>query len=571
MQTKKRRSDKNDFESPDNQVDKSSCSLRRSEPIQCFFAPTERSKDVNNHHAKKIALNRTGMPDRLKRGLENLSGFDLSSVRVHYNSKKPAQIGALAYTQGNQIHLGPGQNKHLPHEGWHAVQQMQGRVNPTRQFKRTPMNDNQQLENEADSMGAKAQRLKLRNNADEIVNNHEYSSTSSVVQRAVGFEFQTNWNIHKTRWFGQDPVEYAKKTLLFRGDGWQMETDGNEIEYVVDQVEEARDPLGTARLTNVMTNLENFVGNLNGMRNTNGGDLRNNHLTGQNINLSKSNFKITTSGQNIAANPQVTAGVRMDRITKLYQSLGTANSTSGDEFLGQAPAFYRSKVNTARQNANTDDPAWGNHTPSAKLQGLLTLIAQYLVTGSSPGSLITAKYMAFVMARTDFGAMFNQLDDGEKNYYSANRDAWVTYVCDDVMNNLDRNQPVINREIHDDMNLAHGQRITIPITRANWLSNIARGRDLLTKRANEVYFFSGSQHKATYMDSRENLGHRLRGFGGLGDTFDDLLNGQTGAILEFRSMRGGVPYRNWQPLAIQAYQYFRAINQLNDGDPLPVF
>lgn len=571
MQTKKRRSGKDDFESPDNQVDKSSCSLRRSEPIQCFFAPTERSKDVSNQQAKKIAPNRTGIPDRLKFGLEKLSGYDLSPVRVHYNSKKPAQIGALAYTQGNQIHLGPGQNKHLPHEGWHAVQQMQGRVNPTRQFKRTPINDNQQLENEADSMGAKAQRLKLRNNAHEITNNPEYSSTSSVVQRAVGFEFQTNWNIHKTRWFGQDPVEYGKKTRLFRGNGWQMETDGNEIEYVVDQVEEDLDPVGTYQLTQVMTNLENFVNNLNGMRNINGGDLRNNHLTGQHINLLKSDFKITTSGQDIAANPQVTAGVRMDRITKLYQSLGAANSTSGDEFLGQAPVFYRPKVNTARQNANTDDPAWGNHTPSAKLQGLLTLIAQYLDMGSSPGSLITAKYMAFVMARTDFGAMFNQLDDGEKNYYSANRDAWVTYVCNDVMNGLNRNQPVINREIHDGLNLPHGQRITIPITRTNWLSNIAGGRDLLTKRANEVRWYSSDQHRATYMDSRENLGHRLRGFGGLGDTFDDLLNGQTGAILEFRSMRGGVPYRNWQPLAIQAYQYFRAINQLNNGDPLPVF
>src|SRR6266568_9636427 len=30
--------------------------------------------------------NRTGMPDNLLRGLEQLSGFDLSSVRVRYNS-----------------------------------------------------------------------------------------------------------------------------------------------------------------------------------------------------------------------------------------------------------------------------------------------------------------------------------------------------------------------------------------------------------------------------------------------------------------------------------------------------
>jgi len=57
--------------------------------------------------------NATGMPDSLKNGLETMSGADLSEVRVHYNSGKPAQFNALAYAQGNEIHLGPGQEKHL--------------------------------------------------------------------------------------------------------------------------------------------------------------------------------------------------------------------------------------------------------------------------------------------------------------------------------------------------------------------------------------------------------------------------------------------------------------------------
>ena len=36
--------------------------------------------------------NRTGMPDRLKAGMEQLSGKELSGVRVHVNSSKPAQF-----------------------------------------------------------------------------------------------------------------------------------------------------------------------------------------------------------------------------------------------------------------------------------------------------------------------------------------------------------------------------------------------------------------------------------------------------------------------------------------------
>lgn len=101
--------------------------------------------------------NNTGMPDNLKSGLENMSGMDLSDVKVHYNSDKPAQLNALAYAQGSDIHVGPGQEQHLPHEGWHVVQQRQGRVQATMQMKEgVPVNDDPGLEHEADVMGAKA-------------------------------------------------------------------------------------------------------------------------------------------------------------------------------------------------------------------------------------------------------------------------------------------------------------------------------------------------------------------------------------------------------------------------------
>jgi hypothetical protein len=101
--------------------------------------------------------NKTGLPDHLKSGIENLSGMDLSDVKVHYNSAQPAQLNAHAYAQGNQIHVASGQEKHLAHEAWHVVQQKQGRVKPTKQLKSAvPVNDDQHLEKEADVMGAKA-------------------------------------------------------------------------------------------------------------------------------------------------------------------------------------------------------------------------------------------------------------------------------------------------------------------------------------------------------------------------------------------------------------------------------
>jgi hypothetical protein len=70
----------------------------------------------------------TGLPDKLKASVEALSGYSLDDVKVHSNSAKPAQLQALAYAQGTEIHVAPGQALHLPHEAWHVVEQEQGVV-----------------------------------------------------------------------------------------------------------------------------------------------------------------------------------------------------------------------------------------------------------------------------------------------------------------------------------------------------------------------------------------------------------------------------------------------------------
>ncbi len=104
-----------------------------------------------------VQPNNTGLPDNLKSGIENLSGYSMDDVKVHYNSDKPSQLQAHAYAQGSDIHLASGQEKHLPHEAWHVVQQKQGRVKPTMQMKQgVSVNDDAGLEKEADVMGAKA-------------------------------------------------------------------------------------------------------------------------------------------------------------------------------------------------------------------------------------------------------------------------------------------------------------------------------------------------------------------------------------------------------------------------------
>ncbi len=127
------------------------------EPLQAKFTDTRAPLQRAEPPSKP---NKTGLPDNLKNGIESLSGMPMDNVRVHYNSSQPAQLNALAYAQGTDIHVAPGQEKHLPHEAWHVVQQAQGRVQPTMQMKEgVAVNDDKGLEAEADLMGGRAVQL----------------------------------------------------------------------------------------------------------------------------------------------------------------------------------------------------------------------------------------------------------------------------------------------------------------------------------------------------------------------------------------------------------------------------
>ena len=122
--------------------------VEEEEMLQGKFEPVQQQK------------NTTGLPDNLKTGMENLSGRSLDHVKVHYNSSKPAAVRAHAYAQGSEIHLGSGQDKHLPHELGHVVQQMEGRVQPTTSVAGLSVNDNPGLETEATQMGERALQMK---------------------------------------------------------------------------------------------------------------------------------------------------------------------------------------------------------------------------------------------------------------------------------------------------------------------------------------------------------------------------------------------------------------------------
>ena len=175
---------KNSFWSPETVQGKFQESIKQLKSAPSF--PAIQLHNTNNapvvQRATTSIKNDTGLPDNVKTNTEKLSGISLNDVKVHYNSDKPAQLHAHAYAQGTDIHVGPGQEQHVPHEAWHVVQQKQGRVNATKQMKgMVPVNDDAGLEKEADVMGAKAVQMASMEK-EEPVQQKAISNHGSVAQ-----------------------------------------------------------------------------------------------------------------------------------------------------------------------------------------------------------------------------------------------------------------------------------------------------------------------------------------------------------------------------------------------------
>jgi hypothetical protein len=128
------------------------------------------------------------LPEDVQTKMESSFGEDFSNVKIHKNSIQAKEINAHAFTQGNQIHFAPGKfnpksktgQELIGHELTHVVQQSQGIVSPTKEIKGMPVNDNKDLEKEADDMGKKAEQGKLVNKHANIVQSKQ--SQKSVIQ-----------------------------------------------------------------------------------------------------------------------------------------------------------------------------------------------------------------------------------------------------------------------------------------------------------------------------------------------------------------------------------------------------
>ncbi len=133
------------------QTKQSPIQRKHKPPIQAKQRPIQRQTESTTSQSQSNEA-------QVKHNVSVLKGQDVTQAKVHYNSSEPAKINAAAYAQGMEVHLAPGQEKHLGHELTHVAQQMGGQVTANRQANNglVNINDDPKLEQEADQIGAKA-------------------------------------------------------------------------------------------------------------------------------------------------------------------------------------------------------------------------------------------------------------------------------------------------------------------------------------------------------------------------------------------------------------------------------
>jgi hypothetical protein len=512
--------------------------------------------------------NRTGLPARLKAGIESLSGMAMDDVRVHYNSAKPTRIQALAYTQGANIYVGLGQERHVPHEAWHVVQQKQGRVRPTIQAKGVAINNDSGLEKEADVMGATANRAPGRNlprgNYESLLEVTVDPNTAPL-QRAIGYEFETGYPLLNPELEG---FYTAKNETVIEADNkkWKAVGDSGAMEFVTVPISETLE--GSKEAVAVVDQMAHFALHVESFINKGTAYLKSNVLkqlgmraTAKNINYTQfdtaldvagadrtyTSIKHIAGGQSVKAAqpdllladakthrmegaPQATAGIRTQMIPELFETI------ANDPTLGRHQTD-NDELELSAQLARRACEAYFID-PSSKFAGFLALVISYLripveYAKVDKGPAEYPKDMP-VLSRTNMGQLAMEVIETRAQNDFFNNLAEVL-VWSGLSGGLDQRMFPFGYKMADGVEPGP--------TRREWLQGLNEGKD----------WFAG----------HTNPGQSSMGSMELGRQSTDIFQRQPKdrTILEFRRIQGPVHAGDWPKLAQKIFYEVMKINK----------
>ncbi|MFB7508572.1 eCIS core domain-containing protein [Streptomyces broussonetiae] len=187
-------------------------------PVQRAATGNRAQEEPVRRAAAHTVLRSAGRPLEapLRTEMEARLGADFSSVRLHTGdaARRSAQeLGARAYTSGENVVIGAGgTDKHtLAHELTHVIQQRQGPVSGTDNGAGVRVSDpSDHFERAAEANARRAMAAPLpsahRTGDDGHTDlagslsrsvRHPGEAGTPAVQRAVGFEFEAQWNVRR--------------------------------------------------------------------------------------------------------------------------------------------------------------------------------------------------------------------------------------------------------------------------------------------------------------------------------------------------------------------------------------
>lgn len=149
----------------------------------------------NDTHESKTSLHkgkaRTEIPVQLKTRTEDSTRVPFNYVRANYNSDKPAKLDTLAYTNGNQVGISPGQKRYSAYDLRNAMQQKLNAVRASVRYEgNEAINTDVELERQSDVSGVRKNAEILQGIRDQTVQRmhrgQQQTNGQMVVQRCKG-------------------------------------------------------------------------------------------------------------------------------------------------------------------------------------------------------------------------------------------------------------------------------------------------------------------------------------------------------------------------------------------------
>jgi Domain of unknown function (DUF4157) len=506
--------------------------------------------------------------------MESRLDADLSAVRVHTDSAAHASaesMNAVAYTAGSHVvfqsgHYDPSSatgRRLLAHELVHVVQQRRGPVAGTDTGGGVAVSDpHDRFEREAEAVAAEAPMPLQRSPGDQAERPTSGPATGGavVVQRKVGFEFETGWLVQQ-----QGPIRrrWLKRKERVGGttfNGFKIEADEDagrtELEFIVyPPVEEGQ--AGLRRLNQIMTSMTITGAKLEGVAKIAKPTFPLSTVTGGSAD---SSYLITpTNDLLLHGGPQVTSGLDLAKIGQL-KALQQGGSAAPAE-LQETLRSLESSAGQARRGASDEGTKI-----SPQLQGLIAVIVNYLEAGAArlPGQRLSAverhdvalDYPKVVgnilLARTDFAALFELLPLREASRYAERPQSFVRLV----VASLDRrfgireSDPIFARgiKVHE---TDPSKGIVVPdLTVGDWLYGIPHGFDFLTT-------VKDADSMGEFGPKTEDVGPQRTTASGT----SNLARTEAG-IFEFRGAQvNKLPLNRWQPFALEFLQYISDVHR----------